>query len=417
MIDDLEKNHVFLLSQKEFIQKMQVQYQGIPDPVVEGRFIATVRPSEKQTGIIGKIKNVRTIAATDHSPELYEITYETKYVELDLHYLDDRIAAIDGKLEQAQGVKSDLNQKIQEQTNQVEEVLKNIQQQEKKLSVLEAQKNDIELVSGKLVGELDCLTGEFGEVESLLASLKVQENELARNLEGIGGQIARCQEDIKSKQEAIAAKSQEREELNVSIAQLESELSALADKRKGYEDALQLHTQNLDRDLADIARFEAEGREVETKKAKIGEDIVLLGQAIQQLQDKKESLSVILNDQAAKKEEMSRHCNSLRNGIHGIEDEIIRIKTDVHNQQMRQQEVQFNQRTLKERLLQVYKIDWDQIQNEPLPTTQEGLLPTGGHVPEGDVSPSTLPSEIALNVKATQGSKPQGSNLAKQEPK
>ena len=61
LIDDLEKNHVFLLSQKEFIEKMQVQYQDIPDPVVEGRFIATVRPSDKQTGIIGKIKEVKVI--------------------------------------------------------------------------------------------------------------------------------------------------------------------------------------------------------------------------------------------------------------------------------------------------------------------------------------------------------------------
>ena len=103
LIDDLEKNHVFLLSQKEFIQKMQVQYQDIPDPVVEGRFIATVRPSDKQTGIIGKIKEVKVIAATEQSPELYEITYETKYVELDLQYLDDRIAAINEKLAQAHG--------------------------------------------------------------------------------------------------------------------------------------------------------------------------------------------------------------------------------------------------------------------------------------------------------------------------
>ena len=189
LIDDLEKNHVFLLSQKEFIQKMQVQYQDIPDPVVEGRFIATVRPSDKQTGIIGKIKEVRVIAATEQSPELYEITYETKYVELDLQYLDDRIAIINEKLAQAMDVKAQLNQQIQEQSNGVEEALKNIQQQEKKFSVLEAQKNDIELVSGKLVGELDVITSEFAEVESTLASLKVQEAELSANLQGIGGQI------------------------------------------------------------------------------------------------------------------------------------------------------------------------------------------------------------------------------------
>ena len=58
---------------------------------------------------------------------------------------------------------------------------------------------------------------------------------------------------------------------------------------------------------------------------------------------------------------MSRHLNSLKNGIRGIEDEIIRIKTDMHNQQMRQQEAQFNQRAIKERLLQAYKIEWDTI--------------------------------------------------------
>ena len=416
LINDLEKNHIFLLSQKEFIQKMQVQYQDIPDPVVEGRFIATVRPGENQTGIIGKIKDVKVIPATEQSVEMYEITYETKYVELDLQYLDDRIAAINEKIEQARGRKEELNQKIQEQTGSVEEALKNIQQQEKKLSVLEAQKNDMELVSGKLTGELDVITGEFIEVESLLASLKVQESEIALNLEGIGGQISRCQDDIKDKQDAIAEKSQQREELNVSVAQLEAELAALSDKRKGYEDNLQLHAQNLDRDLADIARFEAQHHEIEAKKVKVSEDIVLLQQTIQQLQEKKASLSAVLNEETAKKEEMSRHLNSLRNGIHGIESEIVRIKTDVHNQQMHQQEVQFNQRTLKERLLQAYKIDWDQIQNEPVkgnsPLEMQGTvpfnqlaLPTGGHdfnrVPEQVAEQGSSESESNLGSQPT----------------
>jgi chromosome segregation protein len=65
--------------------------------------------------------------------------------------------------------------------------------------------------------------------------------------------------------------------------------------------------------------------------------------------------------------------------------------------------VQFNQRAIKDRLLQSYKIDWDQIQNE---ASAQLPMPTRGHVPEGDVSPSTLPSEGALNVEATQGTEP-----------
>ncbi|MBF0570689.1 MAG: AAA family ATPase [Candidatus Omnitrophica bacterium] len=411
LIDDLEKNHVFLISQKEFIQKMHLQYQDIPDPVVEGRFIATVRPSEKQTGIIGKIKDVKIIAATDQSPELYEITYETKYVELDLQYLDDRIAVINVKLTKALEVKSQLDQLIQEQGNVVEEVLKNIQEQEKKFSVLEAQKNDIELASGKLVGELDVITSEFAEVESLLSSLKGQETELLGNLQGIGSQITRCQEDIESKVQAIADKDQERQELNISIAQLDTELISLSDKRRGFEDNLALHTQNLDRDLMDINRFESETHELEAKKVRISEEIILLQQSIEELRCKRESLSVVLNEESAKKEEMSRRLNSLRNGIRGIEDEIIRMKTDMHNQQMRQQEVQFNQRSLKDRLLQAYKIDWDQIQNE---TSAQLLTQTRGQVQviiTENVSSSTLPGELVFDVEASEGTSPLPSEI------
>jgi chromosome segregation protein len=415
-IDDLEKNHVFLLSQKEFIEKMQVQYQDIPDPVVEGRFTATVRPSDKQTGIIGKIKEVRVkrpncfefVQDGDNEvfqnlSEYYEIIYETKYIELDLQYLDDRIAVINEKLAQANIEKTQLTQQIQDQGNAVEEALKEIQQQEKKFSVLEAQKSDVEVVSGKLVGELDVITSEFAEVESSLASLKVLEADLGNSLQGIGGQITCCQEDIKFKVQANITYSLERETLSIAIAQIESEVSAFDDKRKGYEDNLSLHTQNLDRDLTDINRFESENQELEAKKVKIGEDIILLQEKIEELQQKKESLSIVLNEESAKKEEMSRRLNSLRNGIRGIEDEVIRIKTDMHHQQMRQQEVQFNQRALKERLLQAYKIDWDQIKNEApvqLPT------PTRGHVAEGYVSPSTLPSEVALNTEAPEATEP-----------
>ena len=83
-----------------------------------GRTLYSYRAPQRQakTGIIGKIKEVRVIPATEQSAELYEITYETKYVELDLQYLDDRIAVINEKLAQANSARSQLNQQIQEQS-------------------------------------------------------------------------------------------------------------------------------------------------------------------------------------------------------------------------------------------------------------------------------------------------------------
>ncbi|MDE2222035.1 MAG: AAA family ATPase [Candidatus Omnitrophica bacterium] len=401
LIDDYEKTQVFLASQKEFIQKMQAQYQDSPDPVVEGKFLATVRPSERQTGIIGKIKAINVIAATEQSPETYEIIYETKYVELDLQYLDQRIADITEKLAQAEIRKNGLEAQVKAQGDAVEEILKIIQQQEKKLSVLEAQKTDIESVCGKLVGELDVIGVEYAEMETSLIALKTQEGQLNASLQGIGSQITRCQEDIRAKQQDIAAKDQERQQLNVAIVQLDTELIALDDKRRGLDENLALHAQNLDRDLAGINRFDTETQEIDAKKVKLDEENVLLQQAIEELQRKKESLSVVLNEESAQKEETSRRLNSLRNGIRGLEDEVIQIKTDMHNQQMRQQEVQFHQRSLKERLMQAYKIDWDQIQETPSllspdqPAVEEGAAPEAPA--EGREIPAEQPPQLNID--------------------
>lgn len=405
LIIDLEKSHVFLLSQKEFIQKMQLQYQESPDPVVEGRFLASVRPSDKQTGIIGKIKSIKVIEAAGESPELYEITYETKYVELDLQYLDGRILMLEAKIRQSSEKKVQLQQLINDAARTLEEFLKNIQHQEKQLSALQAQKHETDVASGKLSQEQGVVVGEFSEVEATLALLKAQEGELTGSLKGIGGQIARCHEDISLKGQDIASRDQEREALNVSLAQLETEAGSLHDKQRGFEENLALHTRNLDRDLADINRFETEAQELDAKKIKVSEDITLLQQAIEEIGRKKLALEGVLNEESALKEEMSLRLMGLRNGIRGIEDAVIKAKTEMHEQQMRQQEVLFHQRSLKDRLIQAYKIDLDQIQND-----LKSPLPTGGHLPE-EVSPSPLPSELASNVEAPQGTQPLAEQL------
>jgi chromosome segregation protein len=357
-ISELERSKVFLISQKEFIDKMQRQYQENPDPVVEGRFIAPVKPSENQTGIIGKIKSIQEVAGG------YEIVYETKYVELDLAHMDERITAVDAQLNVKIMHQSSLQQSVDDLDATINVLLKEIQQQEKKLSVLEAQKNDIELESGKIIGELDLISTEFSQIASALAGLKVQEAEFSTLLLGIEDQIHLTQGEIKTKQQDIALKNQEREDWNVTIVQVEGQLQALQSQQQNLQENLNLHSQNLERDLSDISRFDTEAQEAQAKKIRINEDIANLQVAIEHLKTKRESLSVELNQSLAQKAEMVQQLSRIRNSAKSIEDEIIQSKTELHNLQMRQQELQFNQRGLKERLLQTYKIDWDQWQAE-----------------------------------------------------
>lgn len=393
-IDDLEKKKVFLISQKEFIAKMQDQYQGIPDAVVEAKFICAIRPSETQTGIIGKVKSIRPVEGDSTTGPMYEIIYETKYIELDLAHMDDRIAAIDTMLVEAETLMKSLDAQNDERQQAVDQVLKSIQDFEKKLSVLEAQKNDIELETGKIIGELDVITAEFAEVESGLATLQVQEQQLNDSLNGLAGQVRRCQDDIKEKETVVAAKHKEREDFNVLIVQLEGEVKIAVDRQKALEENLSVYTQNLDRDLNDIGRFDQQVKELGGKKAAVNEDIARLTQLIEDLSASVKNVTSELDNKAALKTEMSQRLNGLRQQIRVLEDEIIQSKTARHNQDMRQQEILFQQRSLKERLAQSYKIDLDNLPAIEAPTAEETSAETNEHqLPpeEGAAEVSALP--------------------------
>ncbi len=397
-IDELEKSKLFLLSQKDFIARMQRQYQDNPDPIIEGRFIAPVKPTELQTGIIGKVKSIQEVEGG------FEIIYETKYVELDLVHMDDRITAIDASLVNENTEKNGLIQSLGEINSAIEVVLKDIQQQEKKISVLEAQKNDIELETGKIVGELDLISMEFGQIESALAQLQVEESQLSLELQGIDGQIKLIEQDIQIKQEDVSRKQKEREDWNLAIVQLQEQLNALQSQQNNSQENLNLHSQNLERDLSDISRFDQEYEESVAKKIKINEDIASLEVAIEHLRSKKEGLNTSLDQNVGQKAEMSQRLNGIRLNAKAIEDEIIESKSQLHNLQMRQQELQFSQRSLKERLLQSYKIDWEQWQAngspEPQPQTME--VSENGDVSSIGVTvppPALNEEELALEIE------------------
>ncbi|MBI3315275.1 MAG: AAA family ATPase, partial [Candidatus Omnitrophica bacterium] len=357
--DDLEKKKLFLLSQKDFVAKMQAQYQDTPDPVVEGKFISCVRPHEQQTGIIGKIKNIRIIAG-EGGRELYEITCETKYVELDLRHMDERITILDAQWTQALEAKAQTAAAIDVGNTETDADLKHIQEEEKGFSVLEAQKNNIEQESGKIAGELDLIVTESAQVETDLGRLRAQESELSQTLEGITGQIRRCQDDVKAKTGWIAAQHKEREDMGLAIVQVEAETHFAADKRKAHEESCLVYTQSLDRDLTDIARFDRDAGQAKAKKAGLHEDIDRLNKDLDGLKGQEEALAVELEGLLVQKSERAGRLNGWRAQTRGIEDALVALKTDRHDHDMRQQEIRFNERALKDKLLQTYKINWDE---------------------------------------------------------
>ncbi|MFA5088592.1 MAG: AAA family ATPase [Candidatus Omnitrophota bacterium] len=382
-LNDLERKKIFLESQKEFIEKLQVQYQDIPDPVVEGRLITRVAPLEKNMGIIGKVKEVLSLnpekrqlfggdSCGDSLQQWYEIVCEAKFIELEPQQIIAKISDISQEIALKSQEKETLVMRIEEQEKTLGLVSKDMHDEEKSLSILEAQREDILKEMNKIVSELELVDSEILEVRETLTQLKKNEEELTYHLDTLNQDFAYCQNLIKEKQEFISMKLQEREETTVLIAQLDTELESGQERKKSERENLAIFEQTLDRDLEEIKRIDDEQSEYGQKKTGYETEIGGLNVKIAELKDKKQSLQGILVDYERQRAEVSQRIDSLRSNNLAIEEDINQIKRSIHAQELKFQEISFNEKGIKDRLIQTYKIDIDAgseliSPEEPLP--------------------------------------------------
>ncbi|MBU0468962.1 MAG: AAA family ATPase [Candidatus Omnitrophica bacterium] len=375
-IGELDKKTLFLKSQKEFIEKLHAQYQDMPDPIVEGRFYAKAAPMDHHTGIIGKVKEVNPLGEDqlqqlkqrfsqslgyggEQSLQLYEIVCETKFVELDPQQISLKINEINSQISEYAARRDFVSEQIEEHRELFKEIIYKIQDKEKKHSILESQKNDIQAEEQKLQGEMELVFSEIEEVKGSMAETKKNEERISYELETITQEIEWCQNDIKDKREAIASKSKEKENVIVSIAQLETEIASASDKLTSHKKNQSMFSETLDGWLEDINKIDSEATGQEDKKAVYEREIGELERRIEEVRDEKESFKNVLHDHIIQKEDIAQRINSSRANMNALEAEIDDIKQKVHEKQLKEQELSFNIRAIKDRMIQTYKIDLD----------------------------------------------------------
>ena len=386
-INSLEKNKFSLESQREFIEKLQVQYKDIPDPIIEGRLITSTPPSEKHTGIIGKVKDVveldpqraeviRNSFQDSNREHLFEVYCEAKFIELDPQQIIDRIQRIHEEIVLKQEQRREWVAKIEEQKSRNDEIDKAIYDEEKVISILESQKKDILDDMNKLLNELELVDSELGEVRESLNHLKKKEEELIFHFDTLAQDLTSYQNNIKERQNFISFKRQQKEEVTVAIAQLETEVESGREKQKAQLENLNLFEQGLDQELGEIKKFDDEQAEYLQKREQFQNEIVQLQETIERLKDQKQSLKNILIEQEREKAEVLQRLNGFRAHMASLEEEIIEIKQALHSQEMKEQEISFNERGIKDRLVQAYRINLDEMAEDALPAPV-GEIPVG----------------------------------------
>jgi len=381
-----EKECVFLKSQKEFIERMTTQYEGMPDPIIEGRLIVEAKPQQHHTGIIGKVKEVLPLEQTlppsffdfnrktePPRKQKYEITCEAKFIELDLEKLVSQIEGIVQVINELLSQKKTLEGNLAVEKEILQEFEDEIYAKEKTKSILEAQKGDISEGSKKLIEELSTVDLEMIEVRVALETSNKKEEEIKFELETIQQEIHWCQRDIKDKQAQINLKAQEHEEITVVIAQVESEIQSEQDKIHDQQENLRIFSEALDSWLEEIKKIDDELSQHDVKLNRYEQEIQDLSIKIEEFRLQKESIEDLARDCRNQKDEITQKINSIRSNLTGIEDETESIKHTVHEKEMMEQELGFSEKGIKDRLSQSYRINYDEIALQTTETDQSQL--------------------------------------------
>ncbi|MFA5261489.1 MAG: hypothetical protein WC450_09695, partial [Candidatus Omnitrophota bacterium] len=364
----------------------RVQYQGIPDPVVPGRFITSSVPAQQHTGIIGKVKEVvisegerlaqMKSCLGENCEHVYEIICEAKFIELDPQQISTRIAELERDIGERTSTREVLMNEIGEMQRKMEQLEMEIQEQEKILSIFEAQKNDVLQETSKLNDELDLVRLELEEVSGTLASLKKSEEELTFTLDSLSQELSLCQIRIQECQSLVAENAQQRESTTISIAQIQSTIDAEQEKKHSYNENLSLYKETLENSIREISRLDQEESELLAKRRQFEAEITVLKDTIDAIKERKSSLQHVLGDYERQKDDVSCRINSARTNITAHNSDLEELRNQLHQEQFREQEISFKMKEIKDRLTQAYKINFETYVSSGTPSAgQEDMEP------------------------------------------
>ncbi len=370
-VDDLERKVLGLRSQREFIEKLQVQYHDLSEPAQENTILSST-PLEIGRGLIGKIKDVRPVdlhaipllkekLSSLQGQELYEIICETKFIELDPHKITEKVDELSRAIDIQVVEKERSSLEMQNEQQQLKDIQAAIHDLERTFSSYEAQRNNIADELKKLTGEMELVSFELTESRQSLAVLKNKEDELSHQFEEISLQMTGIQNGIREKQYQIAWWGQQREETTVSIAQLETEIELSLNNQSDQQENLKIFEAAFLASFDEVKRLEQDMSAHEVKRSEIRKESEDLTLKIEELNSKRTSLIEAISQHEFQKSDVIKRIDELKRQVNGLHKQIEEIKLRTHNQQLQNQQISFDEKSIKDRLLQTYKVNVDEF--------------------------------------------------------
>lgn len=361
-IELMEREKLTLYSQKEFLGKLKVEYEGLGESINAVIYLDKL-PEEKISGLVVKINNINGIA--DEIVEKstgFKLYGEAKPVDFDIEKISKKIEELGLKIESLNVIKRIKESRIGELTKELSDLQNQIRDQEISLANKKAYAQTIEEQCNKIKTEEELIIIEISDIEKDLADAEEKIVFCYSELNTLDKIEKSNEELILNEQNNIALNNRLKEENLVIITQIKTEIEALNNRIFSGSSSLKMLEDTYSQDKENLLNLENQVNICLTKKQSlISENIELENKNIE-ISQSIENQKILLKKRENKYIEIADVIKNIGKKIELHRCQIDVLKNKIYELQMQIKDVDFNYLKVRERILQAYKQDIDSLE-------------------------------------------------------
>jgi chromosome segregation protein len=366
-IDALEKQRLALQSHKEFLEELKAKYLDKAEAINAEIYLDRL-PADKVNGLVIQVNNRDELSDEDKSylgPANFKLTGEARPIELDTLKIDEKVAKIDealGALRISLQVKETHISQINES---IEGLSRNLRAQEINLANKETSRSTILEQFNKIKEEEDLIVLDLTEAQKELQVLESNKKVSEAHLSELSNSQRLKEDSISREEENISLKSRLREELLVVITQIKTELESLDKRIVSDEATLRLLEETYSHDKGNFDNLQKQIQDSAAKMELMAREISECQEVIDESSKDIELKRAVLNEAQARYEEVSSGTGEAALKIDSDRKELDSLKESLYELQMEDKDIDYKFSSIKERMLQAYKIDLDSVEAVP----------------------------------------------------
>jgi len=368
-IEELERKKLTLESQKQFLEQLRTKYEDIGESMNATIYLDKL-PAEKLGGLVIKIKEYPEVNPSDGSS--IKLTGEAKPIDLDTQRITELLSQIE------QGIASlnnDLVAKVshtESLNSSINQLLEELRSQEINLANKRTYKQNIEEQLNKIKNEEEIIVLELADVQTEVTGLKDKLVVAQEQLTYLDSEQKQLEDSIAQEQNSISLSNIAKEDVLVIITQAKTELFALQKRISSDAATLKILEDSYQQDKDTFQNLENQIKETGDRYFSLEGEIKSMEESSSLAKIESENKTAALKESQDKYSQISESISDVIKKIEEDRAGLDELKNQIYNLQMQTKDVDFKYQSIKDRILQGYKVDLDSL----VEVTQELNLDT-----------------------------------------